>query len=188
MRVVLGWLNDELQRNDCGNPDIARVPWIELWMPLFCALIPCGFVVCSLAALGASLSQVVFAADSWARGLLGAGMFLTDRENEQRKILGQLFLKLYVRLARQALDSHKRLYRCRPKLHLLVHMSEDDRPSSLNPAHLNCFMDEDFIKRSMAIKKGVHRLTATVRTLQRFIIGLRARLIDAQSKLKQLSK
>ena len=64
-------------------------------------------------------------------------------------------------------------------------MVEDQRLSRLNPAHLSCWMDEDSIKRTMRIKKMVHKRTATQRCLERYKLGLLAKLKEAETKLKK---
>ena len=127
-------------------------------------------------------AQVVWLAECWVAMLQSAGMFLTAAEDEQRMQIGQLMLRTCVKLARWALDNNKKLFRCRPKVHLLTHMCEDQRPSRLNPCHCSCWMDEDFIKRSMNLKKKVHRRTATQRTLQRYTLALGTKLREAQKK------
>ena len=106
------------------------------------------------------------------------------REDEHRRVIGMYFMELYVRLARNALDSGLRLYRVRPKFHLLFHLLVEPRASMLNPAHCSCWMDEDFVKKSMRIKKAVHRRTATLRCLQRWLLALPQKLGEAAMKLK----
>ena len=110
-------------------------------------------------------------------------MFLSPEEDRHRLVVGKCMVQLYVRMARKALDSNLRLFRCRPKLHLLHHMTEDVRPSRLNPAHLSCWMDEDFIKRMMHVKRMVHKRTATQRCVERYKLGLLAKLKDAEKML-----
>lgn len=112
-----------------------------------------------------------------------APMFLSAAEDEHRMHIGQLMLRTYVKLARWALDSNKKLFRCRPKLHLLTHLAEDRKPSRLNPVHCACWMDEDFVKRAMNIKKKLHKRTATERTLQRYTLALSTKLRAAQKDL-----
>ena len=120
-------------------------------------------------------------ANSWVALLCSGAMFLTPEEDRERVVVGKLMMQLYVRMARDALDRNQRLFRCRPKLHILNHMTEDVRPSRLNPAHLACWMDEDNIKRVMHVKKHV----ATQRCLERYKLGLVARLKEAEPKLRR---
>lgn len=123
--------------------------------------------------------QLVWAANNWAALLHSTPMFMAPGEDEQRVAVGKLMLRLYVKFARAALDDGRRLFRCRPKLHLLVHLTEDVRASHLNPSHLSCWMDEDGIKRYMRLKRMVHVRTASVRCLERYKLGLLSRLKDA---------
>ena len=128
--------------------------------------------------------QFVWLANSWVALLCSGDMFLTVEEDRRRVVVGKLMMQLYVRMARNALDRNLKLFRCRPKLHILNHIAEDCRPSRLNPAHLACWMDEDNIKRVMHVKKAVHKRVATQRCLERYKLGLVARLKDAEPKLR----
>lgn len=107
-------------------------------------------------------------------------MFMSEKEDGQRMAVGQMMVHLYIKLARSALDGGKRLFRCRPKLHLLWHLAMDSRPSRLNPSHLGCWMDEDGIKRYMRLKKLVHPRTASQRCLERYKLGLLPKLRDVK--------
>ena len=187
-RIVLAWLNDELQQRSCEDHDILTDPWIEHPRNPEC------FGVCfkfryvvlfwSCQFFSMPCLQFVWLANSWISLLCSADMFLTPEEDRQRMVVGKLMMQLYVRMPRNALDRNLRLFRCRPKLHLLHHMAEDVRPSRLNPAHLSCWMDEDSIKRTMHIKRMVHKRLATQRCLERYKLGLLAKLKDAEKKLK----
>ena len=128
--------------------------------------------------------QAVWSANNVVSLLQTAGIFLSPMEDEQRKTIGKYFLQLYVRLARKALDDGQRLFRVRPKFHLLLHLLEDKRPSKQNPAHCSCWMDEDYIKKVMRVKKLTHRRTAALRCLQRWLMALPGKLQEAEKKLR----
>lgn len=118
------------------------------------------------------LSTLIWSANLWISMLFRAGMFLSEAEDEQRKVVGLLCIRTLVKLAREELEAGRRLWRLRPKMHLVHHMCIDCRPSRLNPHHLSCWMDEDFIKRAMKVVKAVHKRTATSSSLERYLLGL----------------
>ena len=122
------------------------------------------------------LSTLIWSANVWISMLFRAGMFLSEAEDEQRKVLGLLCIRTLVKLAHRELQAGRRLWRLRPKMHLVHHMCIDCRPSRLNPHHLSCWMDEEFIKRAMRVVKAVHKRTATASSLERYLLGLPQRL------------
>ena len=104
--------------------------------------------------------------------MTGAGLFLTPTKDEQRRILGQLAITHYVKMASEAEQRGERLWRCRPKLHMCHHLALDERPSRQNALAFSCWMDEDNVKRAVRLTKKVHKKTATQSCLQRWQMGL----------------
>ena len=129
--------------------------------------------------------QAIWAIDHVLRLLQGAGMFLQEQEQLEKEVLGEIFIKTYVKLAGDALRNGDRLFRVRPKLHLLHHLMIQRRSSLPNPSHWSTWVDEDMIKKIMTIKKGTHKRTACEHSLKRCLMGLPAKL---QATLQQLKK
>lgn len=100
------------------------------------------------------------------------GYFLTEEENKQVHVLGDLFCDTYLRLAHGAVQQGQRLYRTRPKLHLLQHMFCLETPGRLNLQRYSTWMDEDANKKFMRINRATHRATAAQRVLQRWLLGI----------------
>ena len=111
-----------------------------------------------------------------------ASRYFTEDERRHVCTVGSLFLRAYLHLARAALNVNKRVYRLRPKYHMCVHLLTDDVPSRLNFTWNATWLDEDFNKTVMKIKKGVHRRTATTSTLTRWLEGLPGYFDHARSK------
>ena len=86
-------------------------------------------------------------------------------------------------LAGNAVQNGKKLWRVRPKFHTLHHCILEDRESRLNPHYSATWMDEDYIKRTMRVKKKTHKRTATSATLHRWLMGLARQM---QATLEQL--
>lgn len=121
-------------------------------------------------------AEALWAADGWLRGMLVAGHFLSEQEDFQRCVLGELFVVSYLKLAAQSEAAGVHRWRCRPKFHLMHHICVDRLSSRQNPAAYSCWMDEDCVKRMIRLSKMVHKRTATVAALQRWQLGLPAQL------------
>lgn len=157
--IVLKWLVHELEMNNPCSADAAEQAMLN------------------------EMRAALWAADSWVGMLSHAGMHLTENQQLHKTVVGGIFMSLYVSLAQRAITEAKRLWRVRPKFHMLHHCILEDRASRLNPVLSSTWKDEDFIKRTMRIKKLTHRRTATASTLQRWLLGLLPKLQDALSKL-----
>ena len=130
----------------------------------------------------ATLSTALWAADSCLSVATNASRYFTVDERRHVCTVGALFLRAYLHLARAAVDVRKRVYRLRPKYHMCVHLLTDDVPSGLNFTVNATWLDEDFNKVVMKVKKGVHRRTATTSTLKRWLQGLPGYFEHARSK------
>ena len=128
--ITLSWLVNEIERNPPTSPLRENQELLD------------------------EMCTALWSADSWLRMLTHAPMHLTDSQQLQKTVLGNLFMTTYMSLAQRAVVERKKLWRVRPKIHLLHHMVLEDRPSRLNPHYMSTWMDEDFIKRTMRIKKG----------------------------------
>ena len=144
-----------------------------------CFFVPMVFVVqCSFKnghfqILGdRELATALWCADSLMQVLHDADTFLTMEEQNHRKIVGEMFMFVYVRLAAKAADQNKKMFRTRPKLHMMHHIILESRASNLNPVTGSTWMDEDAIKRYFQVKKRVHRKTAALNCLRRWLLGL----------------
>lgn len=105
--------------------------------------------------------------------------FLSDQERHQVNVLGRLFIDTYIRLAHQAILSGERLYRTRPKFHLVQHVFLSER--SLNYQRYATWVDEDANKKLMKINRSTHRRTAAKRVLERWLVGVPTRLAKLRS-------
>ena len=157
--VVLSWLQDELNRHHPTADD----PEVQHKLDMMCTAVWCM--------------------DSWLRMLTHAPMHLTDSQQLQKTVLGNLFMVTYMSLAQQAVVDGKRLWRVRPKIHILHHCILEDRPSRLNPHYSATWTDEDFIKRTMRVKKRTHKRSATNATLCRYLLGLAGKLQEAMDQM-----
>ena len=123
------------------------------------------------------LRTVIWASNNVFGLLANADMFLTPHQQELAQTVGNLLIRSYLQLASDSLDQGDRLWKIRPKFHLLHHLFlESGRPSALNFHHLSTWMGEDSVKRWMTIKRRTHRLQTTGRSLQRWLLGLRPKL------------
>ena len=116
------------------------------------------------------LCAALWTADSFMSVLTHGGRFLTNEEIQHKCCIGDVFCRIYMTLASRAMTARRFLWRVRPKFHLLQHVLLDQ--SCFNVTYMSTWLDEDFLKHAMAIKKKVHRKTATRRTLERWLAGL----------------
>ena len=89
-------------------------------------------------------------------GVLAHGsIFLTAQESDTAYATGMLFIHSYLCLANESLWNSELLFKTRPKLHYLVHVVEElqSKACSRNPFFDSMFMDEDWIKQALTVKK-----------------------------------
>ncbi len=98
-----------------------------------------------------AVSTVLWAANSLMSVLMNAGRFLTRDEQLHREVVGLLLVRTYMQLASDAVNNRVRLWKVRPKFHLLHHLVLETRLQ--NPHFTSTWMDEDAVKRYMVIKK-----------------------------------
>ena len=118
------------------------------------------------------LCTAVWAAHHVLGVLQAGGRFLNREEQDNKETFGQLFMTCYVHMARVCLDARRKLFRMRPKLHILHHIFKSRPRSRLNPWNFNTFMDEDALKKLMKVLRIADVRTAPERLLQRFLIKL----------------
>lgn len=98
-------------------------------------------------------------------------IWMTSEEMEQVTQVGYCFCSSYLHLHEREAGSSCLLFKVRPKWHLVHHallLPFGDK----NPAGGLCFIDEDFLKKLMAIMRRTHVLTSPLTTLQRWLMGL----------------
>lgn len=159
--VLLSWLVEEVSTTrPIGRTDVEQQNLDELCTCLWCA-------------------------DVWLRSCTKADLFLDDHQQRQKVIIGNLFISLYLSLASRALEQGKRLWRIRPKFHLFHHRVIEDRPSRLNPHATATWLDEEWIKRTMKVKKKTHKRTATEKCLKRWLLALPQKMAQTLEKVKR---
>ena len=96
--------------------------------------------------------------------------WLSDDEKRNVREAGVLYLRSYISLAEKAIEEQRRLYRIRPKLHLLHHLFIKD--GYANPHCYATWMDEDALKHLMRTLRCTDKRTAEERLLQRWLLAL----------------
>ena len=134
--------------------------------------------------IDADITTLVWAADSMLSVWTNSDMFLTEQQLLHIQVVGQLFVRTYLKLAVDALQRRVRLWRARPKFHLFHHLVLENRKSRFNPHYWSTWMDEDAIKRAMRVKRRTHKLQASDRCLKRWLLGLRPKLESVMEKNK----
>ena len=121
--------------------------------------------------------------------LCNGGHFLTSQEQNNVQLVGLMFVRCYLLLARQALDANRKLYRIRPKFHLLHHCfrSPFATTSRTNHGAYATWMDEDSLKKLMKIMSETDKRTAERRLLQRWLLSLPGTWRRVRKTIKKLS-
>ena len=158
--IILAWLADEFAKDPPSSADAALQTVLD------------------------EMCTCVWAADSWMRMLTHAGMFLSESQQLQKTVVGSLFMTMYLSLAQRAVVEGSLMWRVRPKIHSLHHSILEDRPSRLNPHFAATWLDEDFIKRVMRVKKQTHKRVASEKSLRRWLLGIVTKLDDVMLHLE----
>ncbi|CAE7249546.1 unnamed protein product, partial [Symbiodinium sp. CCMP2456] len=104
--------------------------------------------------------------------MANGGRWLTRDQQHEKERLGGLFMRSYVLLAKQSISEKTRLYRMRPKLHILHHILMFAPPSRLNNHMYATWMDEDFLRKAMKVHRNTDPRKASLRVIQRYLLGL----------------
>ena len=122
------------------------------------------------------LSTAIWCVNEAMKIFMKSGFFLTPEQAEYAQSMGLVFIRTWLQLAARAISKGQKMFKVRPKLHLLHHVFLCHRRSRRNPGVDICFMDEDFIKHITRISAHTHKSTMALRTIQRYLAGLRQRM------------
>eukprot|EP00439_Symbiodinium_sp_Y106_P028034 s7384_g3.t1 len=125
------------------------------------------------AVLPADLCVAMWCATHLMSMLHAAGRYLTIDEERNKHHFGQLFLRAYISMAHECLQREERLFRLRPKFHLLCHIFRSAVPSRTNVTRFSTWMDEDGLKRLMKVLRMTDGRTAPKRLLERFLLAVK---------------
>ena len=117
-----------------------------------------------------------WAAQAFSGCMAKGGVLLTQQERDTVVIAGTFFLKSYITLANSALEAHELLWKVRPKLHYLQHLVEGVARFSRNPFVGATFMDEDWIRVALTMKRKMSFRTSSCNVLRRFLVCTKSSL------------
>ena len=120
--------------------------------------------------LPADLLACLWASNHFLSIWTNAGRWLSPAEHANVKEAGKIFMQAYCALAKRAARDQVRLYKVRPKLHLLHHLVRQE--TRKNPHFFSAWMDEDGLKKLMKVLKLTDARSAEKRLLQRWLLGL----------------
>ena len=127
------------------------------------------------------LVMMLWAADTFMSCIQHAGPFLEQDEAATVSVVGYMWLTSYIQLANQAQANREYLFKCRPKMHMINHTIDDAiaRLSRRNPAQDTTWMDEDYIKSVMRMKRKMDYRTMSTHCLFRFLVVTKQSLLKA---------
>ena len=102
-----------------------------------------------------------------------AGLVLSQCEADEASSSLFTFVGCFAWLALNCADKSLLLFKCRPKLHYMMHTAEDLQKLMLNQLKLfSAFTEESFLGRLKSIASQVHGKTMSCRVMQRYILTL----------------
>ena len=101
--------------------------------------------------LPADLIACLWASNHFLSIWTNAGRWLSPAEHANVKEAGKIFIQAYCALAKKAARDQVRLYKVRPKLHLLHHLVRQE--TRKNPHYFATWMDEAGLKKLMKVLK-----------------------------------
>ena len=116
------------------------------------------------------LCTLLWTSNRAMRVLYNADRFLSGGERSTVQVLGQVFSQTYLRLATQAINSHRLMFRVRPKFHMLMHIT--DCYDCLNASVYATWMDEDWLKKVAKTMQLTSSKTAQFRVMERWLLAV----------------
>ena len=120
--------------------------------------------------------------------LSAASMFLTSGEQETAYELGMLYIRTFLALAVESLGAGELMFKTRPKLQFLLHLVEDMQPDPeregmrmRNPYYDSTFVDEDWVKQALQMKRRMAFRASSLNVLKRFSVVSKKAWDDLQA-------
>jgi hypothetical protein len=127
--------------------------------------------VCSGSSESKIRTTMIWALADFFHCLDHGSRWLTYEEQQRALQSGRLYLQTYQHLASDYLRRRIPNYKIRPKAHYFDHqILTQIEASGLNPRHVHCFGDEDFMGCVTKIAKRTSSQTTSLRTLQRWLL------------------
>ena len=120
-----------------------------------------------------------WAAHNMVKMMMNSDFFLSSEEREAIYTVGTLYQVTYAKLAAIAHAEGVKLFKVRPKYHLISHLLSDVcfRASARNPAVDANWVDEDWVKWSLRMYRRMNRRTASLNLLKRTLITQKQRFL-----------
>jgi len=113
-----------------------------------------------------------------------AGLVLSCAEAEEASKSVFTFVACFAWLALSCAGNSLLLFKCRPKLHYMMHTAEDLKTLRLNQLKLfSTFTEESFLGRLKSIATQVHGKTLALRVFQRYILTLAVSLYRFKERM-----
>ena len=162
---------DHLSSQSLGLPSYPALPGKAADCRKMLAWLP---YITGAYAMGPGPYEETMALCAWAMGqfwfvISNADMFMTAQQRASAMSHGEEYLVSYVVLATEKLRAGERLWKVRPKMHSFHHQCLQMATSRLNPRHMACWADEDYVGRIMAASKAASQRQVAMGTLVRYL-------------------
>lgn len=118
-----------------------------------------------------------------------SGLVMSTNDAKEASTCLYSFVTCFAWLALSCCDSDLRLFKCKPKLHYLMHTAEDLGVWKLNQLKLFAtFSEESFLGRLKSISVQVHGKTLTLRVFQRYILSIAVSLHQFKKRMVLLDE
>ena len=97
-------------------------------------------------------------------------MFLSAAAKRDIPILGRQLAMMYQQLSIYSFRNGLRLWKMMPKMHLFLHLVEDQVVAFGNPRFWWCYGDEDLVGHLITVSEGLHPRTLVVSLLFKWMI------------------
>lgn len=115
-----------------------------------------------------------------------SGLILEQGDAQEASDCLHMFVRAFAWLALACHGGEDRLFKCRPKLHYLIHTADDLLQLRLNQLKIfSTFTEESFLGKIKAIALQVHGRTLTTRVFQRYILAVGVSLHHFKGRVGQ---
>ena len=95
---------------------------------------------------------------------------MSAEAKEQLPLLGRRLTGLYAQLAVEALATGVKAWKMTPKVHLMVHLCEDQAPSVGNPRFFWVYADEDLVGSMIEVAESSHASTMAATAMVKWLV------------------
>lgn len=102
--------------------------------------------------------------------LASQGMFLDEDAKLELPQVGRRLCGLYAQLSRESFQAGSKRWKMTPKVHLMLHLCEDQAPSVGNPKFYWVYADEDLVGQMVEVAEACHASTMAATAMAKWLV------------------